>query len=184
MALILIIDSTTSSGSLSLIYKKILLKNITYSPSIFIHIKIIHLIIRKIFKYCNLSLLYLKALAFNFGPGSYTSLKIGLAASIGFGYGLNIKLIYFKYPSCVKLTNKSLIVIKDKRTNNSTYWIINKNKYYNLKKKTIYKILKSNVIKTIYLFNSKRPKMKRTSKDYIDKIYLKCKNTRSKFKTL
>ncbi|MGX7591288.1 hypothetical protein [Candidatus Karelsulcia muelleri] len=202
MALILIMDSTTTICYISLIYKNLLLKNITYSPSKintinFMHINIIHLIIRKIFKCCKLSIISLKALAFNFGPGSYTSIKIGLAAALGLVYGLNIKLIDFNYPECVNFTNNSIILIKDnltKRKKSYNSCIIKKKLFINLKQQLLYKILKSKIIKQIYLFSSKINKVKYNKKYnnkynninkikilklnpklYIYKIYLKIK---------
>ncbi|AXN02564.1 hypothetical protein ONB76_00025 [Candidatus Karelsulcia muelleri] len=160
MALILIMDSTTTICSISLIYKKFLLKNITFSPRKFLHINIIHLIIINLLKSCNLASIYLKALAFNFGPGSYTSIKIGFAASLGLVYGLNIKLIYFNYPEFVNFTNNSIILIKDNRKTISTSCIIKNKLFVNLKKNMIYNLLKSKIIKQIYLFDSKRNPVK------------------------
>ncbi|MGX7590440.1 hypothetical protein ACT2CL_00435 [Candidatus Karelsulcia muelleri] len=184
MALILIMDSTTTICSISLIYKKLLLKNITYSPRNFMHINIIHLIIINIFKSCNLSSIYLKALAFNFGPGSYTSMKIGLSAAIGLVYGLNIQLIAFNYPEVVNFTNNSIILIKDNRTTIYTSCIIKNKLFINLKTNMIYNLLKSKILKTIYLFSSKINhvkyknihRFKLNTKIYIAKIYFKLKN--------
>ncbi|MGX7592973.1 hypothetical protein ACWNY4_00400 [Candidatus Karelsulcia muelleri] len=192
MALILIIDSTTTICSISLIYKKLVLKNINYSPRKFLHINIIHLIIINIFKSCNLSSIYLTALAFNFGPGSYTSIKIGLAAALGLVYGLNIKLIYFNYPEFVNFTDNSIILIKDNRNTIANSCIIKNKLFINLKKNMTYKLLKSKIIKKIYLFDSKRTpvkynninRFKLNTTSYISKIFLKIKQNIKNEKTI
>ncbi|WP_204086426.1 hypothetical protein [Candidatus Karelsulcia muelleri] len=115
MALILRIETSTTICSISLSYKNILLKNINCYNLYFQNINILHLFIIKIFPIWNLEFLFLDAIAFNNGPGSYTSLKLGLATAKGISYALNIPLIYFNLkPSLKELYNNLFLLIKDK----------------------------------------------------------------------
>ncbi|MGX7591866.1 tRNA (adenosine(37)-N6)-threonylcarbamoyltransferase complex dimerization subunit type 1 TsaB [Candidatus Karelsulcia muelleri] len=152
MALILIIETSTTICSISLSYKNLLLKNINCYNFYFQHINILHLFIIKILKSCNLELLSLDAIAFNNGPGSYTSLKIGLATAKGISYALNIPLISFNLnPSLTKLYNNFLLLIRDKY---SQYNILSFGKkiFFNINKYYLFQLIKKNLIKTFFLY--------------------------------
>ncbi|MGX7592148.1 hypothetical protein [Candidatus Karelsulcia muelleri] len=152
MALILIIETSTTICSISLSYKKILLKNINVYNFYFQHINILHLFIIKILKLCNFEFIFLDAIAFNNGPGSYTSLKLGLATAKGISYALNIPLISFNFkPSLKELYNNFLILIKDKYYQYNILSFEN-NRFFNINKYYLFKLIKKNLIKTFFLY--------------------------------
>ncbi len=156
MALILIIETSTTICSISLSYKNILLKhiNLYYNNNLnnnnFQHI--LHLFIIKILKLCNFEFIFLDAIAFNNGPGSYTSLKICLSTAKGISYALNIPLISFNFNFNFKkkLYNNFLIIIKDKY---SQYNLLSFEKkiFFNINKYYLFKLIKKNLIKTFFL---------------------------------
>ncbi|MGX7591008.1 hypothetical protein [Candidatus Karelsulcia muelleri] len=152
MALILIIETSTTICSISLSYKNLLLKNINCYNLYFQHINRLHLFIIKILKSCNFEFLFLDAIAFNNGPGSYTSLKIGLAIAKGISYALNIPLISFQFqPSLKELYNNLLILIKDKYSQYNILYF-EKKIFFNINKYYLFKLIKKNIIKTFFLY--------------------------------
>ncbi|MGX7638220.1 hypothetical protein [Candidatus Karelsulcia muelleri] len=152
MAFILIIETSTTICSISLSYKNILLKNINFYNLYFQHINILHLFIIKILKICNFEFIFLDAIAFNNGPGSYTSLKIGLAAAKGISYALNIPLISFNFkPSLKEEYNNFFILIKDKYSQYNILYF-GKKIFFNINKYHLFQLIKKNLIKTFFLY--------------------------------
>ncbi|MGX7590723.1 hypothetical protein ACWNYA_00405 [Candidatus Karelsulcia muelleri] len=152
MAFILIIETSTTICSISLSYKNILIKNIKCYNLYFQNINILHFFIRKIFQICNLEFLFLDAIAFNNGPGSYTSLKLGLATAKGISYALNIPLIYFNFkPSLKELYNNLFLLIKDKYSQYNIIYFENKI-FFNINKYNLFQLIKKNLIKTFFLY--------------------------------
>ncbi|MGX7590862.1 hypothetical protein [Candidatus Karelsulcia muelleri] len=152
MAFILIIETSTTICSISLSYKNILLKNINFYNFYFQHINILHFFLRKILKICNLEFLFLDAIAFNNGPGSYTSLKLGLATAKGISYALNIPLISFNFKASLKqLYNNFFILIKDKDSQYNILYFENKI-FFNINKYPLFQLIKKNLIKTFFLY--------------------------------
>ncbi|MGX7590294.1 hypothetical protein [Candidatus Karelsulcia muelleri] len=152
MAFILIIETSTTICSISLSYKNILLKNINFYNLYFQHINILHFFIRKILTICNFEFLFLDAIAFNNGPGSYTSLKLGLATAKGISYALNIPLIYFNFKHALKeLYNNLFILIKDKYYQYNILYF-EKKRFFNINKYHLFQLIKKNLIKNFFLY--------------------------------
>ncbi|WP_204098379.1 hypothetical protein [Candidatus Karelsulcia muelleri] len=152
MAFILIIETATTICSLSLSYKNILLKNINFYNCYFQHINSLHFFLRKILTICNLEFLFLDAIAFNNGPGSYTSLKLGLATAKGISYALNIPLIYFNFkPALKELYNNFFLLIKDKYSQYNILYFENKI-FFNINKYHLFQLIKKNLIKNFFLY--------------------------------
>lgn len=57
------------------------------------HASWLHLAVKQIIAYAGIKLKDTEAIAVTAGPGSYTGLRIGLAAAKGLSFGLNIPLI-------------------------------------------------------------------------------------------
>ena len=92
MALILSIETATTVCSVALYNGKILLG----SQSLFIdksHSGLLAPSIESLVNYCGYSLPDLEVVAVSEGPGSYTGLRIGIAAAKGLCYALDIPLI-------------------------------------------------------------------------------------------
>ncbi|MGX7592566.1 hypothetical protein [Candidatus Karelsulcia muelleri] len=152
MAFILIIETATTICSISLSYKNILLKNINCYNCYFQHINILHFFLRKILTICNLEFIFLDAIAFNNGPGSYTSLKLGLATAKGISYALNIPLIYFNFkPALKELYNNFFLLIKDKYSQYNILSFENKI-FFNINKYHLFQLIKKNLIKNFFLY--------------------------------
>ncbi len=92
MALILNIDTSTETASICLAENATPLM-IVENGDQKDHASWLHVAIRKMMNDCNRSPKDLQAIAVANGPGSYTGLRVGMAAAKGFCYALNIPLI-------------------------------------------------------------------------------------------
>ncbi|MGX7592428.1 hypothetical protein ACT2CQ_00405 [Candidatus Karelsulcia muelleri] len=151
MGFFLIIETSTTICSISLTYKKLLLKNINFYQMNLLQIDIF---IRKLLKICNIDFIFLDAIAFNNGPGSYTSIKIGLATARGISYAMNIPIIYFNMNSSIKNIHNNLrpmILIKDKCFQYNIFYIKN-NKFVNINKYQLLRLIKKKLINLFLLY--------------------------------
>tara|TARA_Y100000389_G_C17437566_1_gene506467 strand:+ start:414 stop:1100 length:687 start_codon:yes stop_codon:yes gene_type:complete len=93
MAYILHIETSTKQCSVALAYKgKPLFSRVLNSES-FSHNEKLHLFISEVLEEANLKPKQLDAISVSKGPGSYTGLRIGVAAAKGFCFALDIPLI-------------------------------------------------------------------------------------------
>lgn len=92
MALILNIDTATEKGSISLSKDGISL-SISENGEQKDHAFWLHTAVEKIMAGNGFSMRDLDAVAVTSGPGSYTGLRVGMAAAKGFCYGLQIPLV-------------------------------------------------------------------------------------------
>ncbi len=92
MSLILNIDSSLENASVSIAENGEILNYLTNSFQKD-HAAFLHMAINKLLTLNNLQPINLDAIACTIGPGSYTGLRVGLAAAKGFAYALNIPLI-------------------------------------------------------------------------------------------
>ena len=93
MANILHIETSTKQCSVALAYKgKPLFSRVLNSES-FSHNEKLHLFISEVLEEANLKPKQLDAISVSKGPGSYTGLRIGVAAAKGFCFALDIPLI-------------------------------------------------------------------------------------------
>ena len=118
MALILVIETATKNCSLALCENGITLKSIDYNDGNFSHAEKLHILIEKILSKSDREFKDLNAIAVSKGPGSYTGLRIGVSASKGLCFGLNIPLIAIEtleilartYLEENKITEKDLLI--------------------------------------------------------------------------
>lgn len=92
MAIIINIDSTLESASVSIAENGIILKhetNIVQKE----HAAFIHVSIKNILDHLKISIKNIDAIATTIGPGSYTGLRVCLAAAKGLCYALNKPLV-------------------------------------------------------------------------------------------
>jgi tRNA threonylcarbamoyladenosine biosynthesis protein TsaB len=92
MALILNIDTATEKGSISL-SKEGKTLFLAQSDEQAAHAAWLHSAVQKIMKDAGFLMKDLQAVAVTAGPGSYTGLRVGMAAAKGFCYALGIPLI-------------------------------------------------------------------------------------------
>ena len=92
MSLVLNIDTSVESGSVSLSRKGSLLK-FRANENQREHASWLHLAIREMMEEAKLQMQELNAVAVSNGPGSYTGLRIGLATAKGLCFALQIPLI-------------------------------------------------------------------------------------------
>src|SRR5882724_11598376 len=92
MALILNIDTATERGGVCLAKEGQLLA-MAVNPEQKDHASWLHPAIEKIVKDAGYGMKDLEAVAVTAGPGSYTGLRVGMAAAKGFCYALDIPLI-------------------------------------------------------------------------------------------
>ncbi len=92
MALIINIDTATETAVISLSEKDNIIDYVINSNQKD-HASFLHPAIKNLFQNADLSILKLKAIAVTAGPGSYTGLRVGMAAAKGLCYALNIPLI-------------------------------------------------------------------------------------------
>jgi tRNA threonylcarbamoyladenosine biosynthesis protein TsaB len=92
MSLVLNISTALDEGSVSLSEDGIILA-LSENEEKMDHARWLHPAIEEIFRKTGKKFQELKAVSVSIGPGSYTGLRIGLAAAKGFCYALNIPLI-------------------------------------------------------------------------------------------
>ena len=93
MAYILHIETSTKQCSVALAFKGKLLTSKVLNSESFTHNEKLHLFISEILEEANLKPKQLDAISVSKGPGSYTGLRIGVAAAKGFCFALDIPLI-------------------------------------------------------------------------------------------
>lgn len=93
MAYILHIETSTKQCSVALAYKGKLLTSRVLNSESFSHNEKLHLFISEILEEANLKPKQLDAISVSKGPGSFTGLRIGVAAAKGFCFALDIPLI-------------------------------------------------------------------------------------------
>ncbi len=92
MALILALETATEVCSVSMAYDGIILGELNLSEGN-MHASQLHVLIDNLLKETGKTLKQLEAIAVSMGPGSYTGLRVGVAAAKGFCLALNIPLI-------------------------------------------------------------------------------------------
>lgn len=92
MATIINIDSSLESATVSIAKDGIILQRFTNDAQKQ-HASFLHSAIQKLTNDLHISLREVDAIGCTIGPGSYTGLRVGLAAAKGFCYALNIPLI-------------------------------------------------------------------------------------------
>ena len=93
MAYILHLETSTKQCSVALAHKGELLASRILLNESFSHSEKLHLFISEVLQEAKLKSADLDAVAVSKGPGSYTGLRIGVAAAKGLCFGLNIPLI-------------------------------------------------------------------------------------------
>jgi len=93
MAYILHLETSTKQCSVALAHKGELLASRILLNDSFSHSEKLHLFISEVLQEAKLKSADLDAVAVSKGPGSYTGLRIGVAAAKGLCFGLNIPLI-------------------------------------------------------------------------------------------
>ena len=93
MAYILHIETSTKQCSVALAYKGKPLSSRVLNSESFRHNEKLHLFISEVLEEANLKPKQLDAISVSKGPGSYTGLRIGVAAAKGFCFALDIPLI-------------------------------------------------------------------------------------------
>lgn len=93
MAYILHIETSTKQCSVALAYKGKPLSSRVLNSESFSHNEKLHLFISEVLEEANLKPKQLDAISVSKGPGSYTGLRIGVAAAKGFCFALDIPLI-------------------------------------------------------------------------------------------
>tara|TARA_B100000886_G_C20364100_1_gene466538 strand:- start:178 stop:864 length:687 start_codon:yes stop_codon:yes gene_type:complete len=93
MAYILHIETSTIQCSVALAYKGKTLNSRVLNSKSFSHNEKLHLFISEVLEEANLKPKQLDAISVSKGPGSYTGLRIGVAAAKGFCFALDIPLI-------------------------------------------------------------------------------------------
>lgn len=92
MATIINIDSSLETASVSIATDGVILQQLTNDVQKQ-HASFIHSAIQKLTNDVRISFTEVDAIGCTMGPGSYTGLRVGLAAAKGFCYALNIPLI-------------------------------------------------------------------------------------------
>ena len=93
MCYILNIESSSTNCSISLAHKGIVVSSKEKNDENYSHSTKLHSFIKEVLKESNVSINELSAVAVSKGPGSYTGLRIGVAAAKGLCYALDIPLI-------------------------------------------------------------------------------------------
>jgi len=93
MAYILHIETSTKQCSVALAYMGKLLSSRVLNSESFRHNEKLHLFISEVLEEADLKPNQLDAISVSKGPGSYTGLRIGVAAAKGFCFALDIPLI-------------------------------------------------------------------------------------------
>ena len=93
MCYILNIESSSTNCSISLAHKGIVVSIKEKNDENYSHSTKLHSFIKEVLKESNVSINELSAVAVSKGPGSYTGLRIGVAAAKGLCFALDIPLI-------------------------------------------------------------------------------------------
>ena len=101
MALILNIESATKNCSVSLSENQTILALKELNDGNYTHGKNLHVFIQEVFKMAGKTLKEVDAIAVSKGPGSYTGLRIGVAAAKGLCYALDKPLIAISTLACL-----------------------------------------------------------------------------------
>jgi tRNA threonylcarbamoyladenosine biosynthesis protein TsaB len=109
MSYILNIDSSTEQASVS-ISKDGNILSVLFNEVQKDHASFLHTAIEKLTIKCGISLVNIDAIAVTIGPGSYTGLRVGLAAAKGLCYALNKPLITL---STLKAMAKQAVMQQD-----------------------------------------------------------------------
>lgn len=109
MSYILNIDSSTEQASVSIAKDGNILSMLSNNVQKD-HASFLHLAIEKLTVQCGISLVSIAAIAVTIGPGSYTGLRVGLAAAKGLCYALNKPLITL---STLKAMAKQAVMQQD-----------------------------------------------------------------------
>lgn len=90
--MILAIETSSKLCSVALIHERVCIDAEESIGEKFIHAEALHPMIEKLMQRNNLRMNQLTGIAVGIGPGSYTGLRIGLAAAKGFAFALSIPL--------------------------------------------------------------------------------------------
>jgi tRNA threonylcarbamoyladenosine biosynthesis protein TsaB len=90
--MILAIETSSKLCSVALIHERVCIDAEESIGEKFIHAEALHPMIEKLMQRNNLRMNKLTGIAVGIGPGSYTGLRIGLAAAKGFAFALSIPL--------------------------------------------------------------------------------------------
>jgi len=93
MSYLLNIETSTTNCSVSLSFENDLIDCIEQDSLNYSHSENLHVFIKELLNKNNTEFNQLSAISVSRGPGSYTGLRIGLSASKGLCYGLDIPLI-------------------------------------------------------------------------------------------
>ncbi|MFN0032295.1 MAG: tRNA (adenosine(37)-N6)-threonylcarbamoyltransferase complex dimerization subunit type 1 TsaB [Flavobacteriales bacterium] len=93
MALILLIETTTTNCSVALARDGVVVACREQDEEQYIHAEKLHLFIEELLNTCNTRKQQLQAVCVSKGPGSYTGLRIGVSAAKGLCFALDIPLI-------------------------------------------------------------------------------------------
>lgn len=88
---ILALDTSTSFGSVALLHDEILLAQSQPLP-FKSHVEKLFPAIQQVLQEAQLELRDLQGIAVGVGPGSFTGLRVGIAAALGFSFALNIPI--------------------------------------------------------------------------------------------
>lgn len=91
--MILCIETTTLNCSVALSKEGTLVSSVRRTADQYVHAEALHELIEQCMQLAGTNLGELKAVAVSAGPGSYTGLRIGLAAAKGLCYSLELPLI-------------------------------------------------------------------------------------------
>ncbi|WGH26726.1 MAG: tRNA (adenosine(37)-N6)-threonylcarbamoyltransferase complex dimerization subunit type 1 TsaB [Candidatus Bostrichicola ureolyticus] len=158
MALILNIETSTTNCSVSISKNGKLLSLIEENTKKYIHSEKLHLFINNALKNANFKIKNLNAVCVSKGPGSYTSLRIGVSTAKGICYCLHIPLLSIDSLSILiksidlNIVENELIIPMINTCNNEVYTTLFNNKYKMLIPITT-KFFNKELFKEYYLYN-------------------------------
>ena len=138
MSFILNIESSTTNCSISLSYDGKVISLKENNDEKYSHSTNLHSFIKDVLTKSNVSLQKLSAIAVSKGPGSYTGLRIGVAAAKGLCYALDIPLISIStllvLAKQIKFKKEGLIIPVMDARRNEVYSAVYDNSYNKLRK--------------------------------------------------